>query len=226
MSLPTLILLPGLLCDATAWQHQIDHLQDQVRIIVPDLSQATCAKEMVAAVLQSAPPTFMLAGHSMGGWVALEIMKHDPKRVLKLCLANTTAQLDSPEKKQARLEMIALAKEGKFEAIVERLSTAFVYQQQYLPTVKAMLRRNQHAFINQQTAMLNRESCCRTLITITCPTVIIHASHDRVFNDNDCMALVNCIPKASLEIIEDAGHMSLIEQSAQFTAIMHKWLQQ
>lgn len=224
MSRPTLILLPGLLCDASVWQHQIDHLHHEMEIIVPDLGHASTPEQMVAAALETAPPIFMLAGHSMGGWVALEIMKTTPQRVTKLCLANTTAKPDTQEKAQARREMIALAKQGDYDTIIERLTHAFLYQQQFAPTVKSILHRNQDALIRQEQAMLARGDCIDVLKTIKCPTLVIHAAQDKVFTQADCSQLISSIRGAQLEIIDDAGHMSLIEQPEKVTAALRNWL--
>lgn len=66
----TLILVPGLLCDAVVWRAQIEVFKERVNILVPDLSTAATPSEMVASVLDEAPDRFALAGHSMGGWVA------------------------------------------------------------------------------------------------------------------------------------------------------------
>lgn len=224
MPQPTLLLLPGLMCDGAVWQHQIEHLGNEVNIIVPDLGHASTPEEMVTAALLSAPPSFMLAGHSMGGWVALEIMKAAPARVEKLCLANTTAKPDSKEKADARREMIALAEHGDYKTIVSRLSQAFVHQQQYAPIVKAILQRNQDALIPQEHAMLARGDCIDVLATIHCPTLVIHAAQDQVFSLTDATQLLDNIPTAELEIIDNAGHMSLIEQPVKFTELLHTWL--
>ena len=226
MPQPALLLLPGLLCDAAVWHHQINTLSDVVSIIVPDLSKANTPAEMVAAVLKVAPASFMLAGHSMGGWVALEVMRSAPQRVLKLCLANTTAKLDTAEKAAARKEMISLATQGEYENIINRLAAAFVYQKKYLPLVTEMLHRNQHAFINQEQAMLIRQDCVPVLKDITCPTLVIHSVQDAVFNINDSEQLAFNIKQATLEIIEEAGHMSLMEQPEKFSALMRAWVQQ
>src|SRR6185437_6909143 len=93
-----LLLLPGLLCDATLWVHQQNHLSDLADIIIPDLSQASSPDEMVESVLNVAPPYFIMVGHSMGGWVALEVMKKYSEKILGLGLLNTTALPDSKQK--------------------------------------------------------------------------------------------------------------------------------
>lgn len=224
MPSPTLLLLPGLLCDATVWQRQADHIGKSINIIVPDLTHASTPQEMVTAALALAPPSFLLAGHSMGGWVALEIMKSAPERVEKLCLINTTAKPDSTEKSLARREMIALTQQGAFDTVVERLANGFVYQKNLLPRVKTMLRHNQDAFISQETAMLLRGDCIAVLEKISCPTLIIHSVKDTIFNMSDAELLHRSIKGSTLQLLENAGHMSMMEQPDKVTEWMLGWM--
>lgn len=211
MSKPTLILLPGLVCDKAVWGHQVEALSSQVDIIIPDLSQANTPEAMVEAVLKHAPAQFMLAGHSMGGWVALEVMRHAEKRVTKLALLNTTAKSDTPAKATARFDLMALYKSGDIEVLVEKLLSVYIYQQHCRDTVKQMIVRNLPAFINQEEAMLKRESCEPVLPHIHCPTLIISANQDKIFNEQDAQCLKQGIPHATLIHINDCGHLSPLE---------------
>lgn len=124
----SLILVPGLVSDQTVWEHQISHLQHHANIIVANLDGASTPTEMVNAALACAPKHFALAGHSMGGWIALEIMRHHAHRVTKLLLLNTTALADSPEKAKGRNEMIKMVYEKNEAAIIERLMHTFIFQ--------------------------------------------------------------------------------------------------
>lgn len=224
MDKPNLILLPGLLCDDEVWQHQVKHLADSANIMIPNLSRADTPDKMVAAVLEHAPDTFALAGHSMGGWVALEVMKQAPERVTKLCLANTTAKPDTAEKASARRDMIAQVTRDEHDEVIEHLANAFVYRKELLPQISAMLKRNQAALIPQESAMLARGDCEAILKKIICPTLVIHAEYDKVFNLEDSLQLANSIPNATLATIQEAGHMSLLEQPQTFNELMYKWL--
>lgn len=224
MEKQNLLLLPGLLCDAEVWQSQASHLSDDAHIIIPDLSHADTPDKMVAAVLEQAPNQFALAGHSMGGWVALEVMKKAPERVTKLCLANTTAKLDSKDKANARRDMISKARCGEYSQVIEQLANAFLHRKELLNSVRVMLERNQDALIFQQSAMLARDNCEAVLTSITCPTLVIHAEHDKVFQLDDSMQLTTSIPHARLAVITEAGHMSLMEQPDQFNSHLRNWL--
>lgn len=224
MTRQTLILLPGLLCDKSVWEHQINHLSDEVDIIVPDFSAASTPDEMVKAVLANAPDSFALAGHSMGGWVALEVMRHHGHCVEQLLLINTSALLDSPAKVESRKTLIHLFKEKKNDEIIERLLNAFYYLPKIKPALKAMLERNIHSLYNQERAMQMREDCVPVLSTIRCPTLIIHANQDEVFHFEDSEILHSGIAGSKLARIEGCGHMSPMEAAEEVTRLMKGWL--
>lgn len=220
-----LLLLPGLLCDETAWANQINDLNDIADTHVATLNTPDTPQGMVEAALNKAPAKFALAGHSMGGWVALEIMKAAPERVTGLALLNTTAKADSTDKANTRQRLINFAKAADNESIVNLLAPRFVHNDAVLEAVKTMLTRNIGALINQQTAMLARQSCEAVLPNIQCPTQIIHSEYDEVFNLDDSTQLSSHIPSATLSIIPNSGHMSMMEAPKDVSRIMRTWLE-
>lgn len=92
-----LILLPGLLCDEALWRPQVESLGPLIEPVVIDLTRDDSLPEMARRALEAAPPSFALAGLSMGGYVAQEIMRQAPERVTKLALLDTSARADTPE---------------------------------------------------------------------------------------------------------------------------------
>ncbi|SRR5579885_154018 len=222
--MPSLVLIPGLLSDEFVWQHQINYLQHHANIMVANLSGASTPNEMIDAVLSEAPGHFALAGHSMGGWIALEIMRYHAHRVTKLLLANTTALLDSPQKAASRNNMLKMAYENNEDAIVDLLLQAFLFQKQFSPAVKAMFKRNMKNFINQEKAMLQREDCVPILNRIQCPTLIIHANQDAVFDISDSMLMHAQIAGSRIAKIDNCGHMSPIEAADEVIRLMNQWL--
>ena len=117
-----LILLPGLLCDAALWRHQIEYLKDIVTISVADLTVDDSIFAMAERVLANAPARFALAGLSMGGYVAQEIMRMAPERVERLALVDTNARADREDQAKARRDLIALAEIGTFKGVTPRLA--------------------------------------------------------------------------------------------------------
>src|SRR5215218_7577716 len=76
-------------------------------------------------ILAEAPPRFALAGHSMGGYIALEIMRQAPERVAKLALINTQARPDTAEASVRRSEMMVAARAGQYQAVLDGLFPGF-----------------------------------------------------------------------------------------------------
>jgi len=97
MTRKPLIFLPGLLCDAALWAHQVRDLADITNTTVGDLTHDSSIVAMAERVLAGAPDRFALAGLSMGGYVAQEIMRREPERVERLALIDTSARPDTAE---------------------------------------------------------------------------------------------------------------------------------
>lgn len=216
-----LVLLSGLLSNDALWRHQIDHLGDIANIQVILSSQNT-PDAMVQAILEQAPEKFALAGHSMGGWLCLEVMKAAPTRVTKLCLLNTTAREDTEEKRLRRQKMIETE---NFEKVVHQLVDAFTFNPSVKPLVEKMFLEVGHeAFVRQEIAMMMRSETESVLRRIHCPTLVIHSARDKIFSLEEHQELVREIPKAKLAIVEDSGHMSPMEMPQAITALLRFWL--
>src|SRR5439155_8585592 len=89
MSRPHLILVPGLMCDATVWEHQAASLGNLTSIVIADHGHIDSLGKMAGAILDDAPSRFALAGHSMGGRVALEVFRRAPERIAGIALMDT-----------------------------------------------------------------------------------------------------------------------------------------
>ena len=161
----------------------------------------------------------------MGGWLALEVMRHAPERVSKLCLLNTTAGADSPSKLLLRKKLIQMAEQGRFLELAKQTLDAFVLQEGAKQTVLEMLLRGgAQRLIDDQSAMIQRAGSMSILETIQVPTLVIHARQDQVFTLAMHKEMVRLIPNAKLAIIEECGHMSTIEQPQATTALLRFWL--
>lgn len=222
MKIP-LVLLSGLLSDERLWQHQLDHLEDIASIQVISPRQDTPEK-MIQEILDLAPPQFALAGHSMGGWLCLEVMRVANFRVTKLCLLNTTARGDSKEKRERRQELILKAQRN-FPDMAKEIVEHFVYNSLVKRAVEKMfLDVGKDAFIHQELAMMKRSLSASVLSSIMCPTLVIHAAQDKNFSLLEHQELVNQIQNAKLALVEDSGHMSPMEVPQAITALLRFWL--
>jgi pimeloyl-ACP methyl ester carboxylesterase len=223
MKIP-LVLVSGLLSNDYLWHYQVKHLSEiaSIHIVSPDQNTP---EKMVQAVLDVAPPVFALAGHSMGGWLCLEIMRKAPFRVSKLCLLNTTARNDSNEKRKRRKKMISMAKDGYFQEIIEEIVNHFVFNPLFKSNVKKMfLEVGKEAFIHQEEAMIQRYEVQSILPRISCPTMVIHAAQDKNFSLEEHEEIAAKISNAKLAVVEDSGHMSPLEMPQAITTLLRLWL--
>jgi pimeloyl-ACP methyl ester carboxylesterase len=123
----TLVLFPGLACTSRLYDAQIAALSGQRTVVVADQTRDDSIRGMAERLLRKAPERFALAGLSMGGYVALEVMRQAPGRVERLALLDTSARPDTPEASQDRERLIALAEAGRFEDIGSRLWPRLVH---------------------------------------------------------------------------------------------------
>lgn len=231
----TLLLLPGLLCDAALWRHQAEHLADVAEIRIPDLSQQDSMAGMARAALalaQDAPDgPFALAGLSMGGYVALEIMRQAPGRVSRLALFDTSARDDDEELASHRRGLIELAGKGQFKGVTQRVLKLYLHPDRLADAALAgavmeMAERvGRDAFLRQQTAIQSRPDSRPGLAAIDCPTLVACGRQDRLTPMEWSEEIAAGIPGARLVAIEDCGHLSTMERPETATALLRYWLQ-
>jgi pimeloyl-ACP methyl ester carboxylesterase len=143
---PTLLLLPGLGADEALFRRQIDHLTDIVNPVCVDYRNCATRAEMAEAALRATPGTFAVAGMSLGGWVAQEVVHLAPRRVLKLALLNTWARPQAPEFCRGWHQTIARVEAGQYEQVL----------QEYLPNLFHPSRLTDTELISDFLAMCRR----------------------------------------------------------------------
>jgi pimeloyl-ACP methyl ester carboxylesterase len=227
---PTLILLPGQLCDGALWAAQVDGLADIAEIVVADLTLDPSIAAMAERVLAAAPPRFALAGLSLGGYVAFEIMRAAPQRVTRLALMNTSARPDTGDQAARRRTNLNSLDVGAFKGVTPRLLPSILHPDHVKDTAMAAVvlamteRVGRVAFELQQAAMLGRADSRPTLATIDCPTLVIGGRADRITPLALQEEIAAGISGAHLEKLEICGHLAAIEQPDTVTALMRTWL--
>jgi pimeloyl-ACP methyl ester carboxylesterase len=225
-----LLLLSGLLCDGALWQHQIRFLEGTAACHVADTTRHDKMEAIAQDVLALAPPQFAMAGLSMGGYVALEIMRQAPERVLKLCLMDTSARPDTDEQKSRRRLLLAMAAKGQFRGVTPRLLPMLIHPDriddvELTDIITAMAERmGREAFQNQQTATMNRIDSRPTLKTIKCPTKVIVGRQDALTPPDILREIAENVAGATFDIIEDSGHLPPLEKPEQIDKLMQQWL--
>lgn len=227
-----MVLLPGLLNDSRLWQHQTSGLSNIANIWVGDLTKATSISAMAKAVISRAPAEqFVLAGLSMGGYVALEIMRQAPERILALALLDTSARPDTPTTKENRRQSIELA-ETDFPAVIDALLPKLVHPAQLgnavlINSITEMATSlGKDTFIRQQKAIANRIDSQPFLYLIQCPTLVICGRDDAITPLGVHQEMVAEITNSELVIIEDCGHLSALEQPSRVNKALSQWLLQ
>src|ERR1700674_933224 len=229
MAATPVFILPGLLEDADAFQHQIEHLREFTACTVADLTRAETIAGLAGQALEQAPPgPLALAGHSMGGYVALEIMRHAPERVARLALLNTHARPDSPEATENRKRLMALAQKD-FPAVIttlipKLLTAEHLKDPEMSGTVSEMaLSVGKDAFVRQERAIIGRIDSRPHLRKIQCKTLVLAARDDALMPVELLEELARGIPKATLAIVEGSGHMACLEQPERGTGLLRAW---
>lgn len=224
-----LVLLPGLACDARLYASQTAALADLAVPLVPNLDAASVG-EMADAVLGAAPKRFALAGLSMGGYVAMEILRRAPSRVTRLALISTTARPDAPEQTAMRRELIELARGDRFALVMPRL----------LPKLISAGRRDDaelrklvidmadavgaETFARQQTAILARPDSRDDLGRVTVPTAIVCGDADELTPPDRHREMAALIGGATLTVIPGSGHLATLEAPDAVGAALRAWL--
>ena len=224
----TLILLPGLNCDARLWRDVMAGLDQDTRPIVADLGGERSIAGMARAALAVAPQRFSLAGLSMGGYVALEIMRQAPERVTHLALLDTSARPDDDARKETRRAGMAAAAEGKFGLVV-RAMQAGLLAPEHLNTpladdVVAMAERcGPEAYGRHQQAIMDRVDSRPWLGAIAVPTLIGVGALDALTPPALAEEMAAAIRGAEL-VFAGAGHMSTMENPTAVVAELQTWL--
>jgi len=226
-----LVLVPGLLCDARLWKPQIEALQGKVKCWIADHTRSETISAVAADVLRDAPfERFALAGLSMGGYVAFEIMRQAAHRVARLALLDTSARPDTPEQRAKREGLIALAKRGRFIGVTQALLPLFVHRdrlgdRQLVNTVKEMAKNiGRDGFIRQEAAILSRPDSRPLLPLIACPTLVLCGRQDASTPLDRHQEITDGIPGATLRVIEECGHLSTLEKPGEVSEALWRWL--
>lgn len=230
--MPPLVLIPGLLCDERLWQHQAEGLAGLAEpIVVPDVTRHDSVGGMAGAVLEAAPERFALAGLSMGGYVALEVLRRAPDRVRALALLDTSARPDTPEQTETRLALIRLARDGRFDEAWRALLPRIVHPDrvedpEMITAVEGMAYSvGPGAFERQELAIIGRPDSRGDLASVSCPTLVLCGREDGLTPPHLHEELADGIPGARLRIIDRCGHLSTLERPEETTSALREWLE-
>jgi pimeloyl-ACP methyl ester carboxylesterase len=228
-------LLPGIVCDRAVWDQIIPSLSEVAACHVHETGADRTLGAMAERVLAAAPPSFALAGHSMGGRVALEVVRRAPERVERLALLDTgwralpsgKAALDE---RAGRYALLAVARRDGMRAMGRSWVQRMVQPDRLADgaLIEAILdmiaRQTPDRFEAQIEALLARPDAAPVLRGIDCPTLVLCGRQDAwspVAQHEEINAMV---PGSTLVVVDDCGHMSPMEQPLRVTQAALDWL--
>jgi pimeloyl-ACP methyl ester carboxylesterase len=226
-----LLLLPGALCDAALFRHQIAGLSDIADVRVGDLTRDDSIAAMASRVLAAAPARFALAGLSLGGYVALEIIRRVPDRVTRLALLGTTADPEqSAGDGAAGGPPRGSGATGRAMGSVGPMTSLLVHpmrlgDRRLTVILNAMAERvGRKAFQRQQAASLHRADSRDDLAAIDCPVLLLAGRQDPIVPPAATEAMAKKIGGARITVIEECGHLSPLERPEAVTRALRDWL--
>jgi pimeloyl-ACP methyl ester carboxylesterase len=223
----TVFLLPGLLCDQVMWRAQSDALSEYADVIIPDFRFVDSFTAMAELVLDAAPDRFAVAGHSMGGRVALEVFRMAPAKVERLALLDTGVHPRGAHEPAKRQELVDLGYREGMGAVAARWLAPMLHPDHLdmIPALAEMVMRSTpESFANQQRALLNRPDARTVLPLIHCPTLVLCGRQDAWSPVAQHEEIASAIKGAKLVVIEECGHMAPYEQPEGVTAALREWM--
>jgi pimeloyl-ACP methyl ester carboxylesterase len=230
--MPSVILLPGLACDAGLWSAQLPAMAARHAVRVSTVQQrADSLPDMAALLLRELPPgPQVLVGASMGGMVAMHAALQAPQRVAGLALLGTSARADTPELVRLRTEACERFAQGRMDEVLRaNVMFAFHPDQANNPAMVdaylAMIGRAGAAqLIRQNRAVMARPDLRPELPRIACPTLVAVGEADQLTTPEHAQEIAGAIPGARLHTVAGAGHMLTMEQPEAVTGLLLQWL--
>lgn len=229
MALP-LLLLPGMMCDARLFAPQVAAFGAAREVIVPEIGGHDSTAALAAAVLADAPPCFALGGLSMGGILAMEVLRQAPERVDRIALMDTNPRAEADEVRERRGPQIEAALAGRhMEIVEEQMIPNYLAPYAARPDIVAlcrdMARDLGEVFVNQSRALRDRPDQQEALAAATCPALILCGRHDIPCPIERHERMAELMPHATFTIVEEAGHLPVLERPDHTNAALTRWLE-
>ncbi len=235
MTRQPLVLLPGLLCDDEVWASQITALGDVADCVCVDYGELDSLRSMAEKVLRVAPPRFAVAGHSMGGRVALEVYRLAPERVTRIGLFDTAfAPLpagDAGEReRRSRYALLEVAQNEGMGAMARQWLPPMLHPENmknealFEAIIRMLERKTPLIHAAQIKALLERPDATAVLASIRCPALMLTGGQDAWSPPSIHQTMAQAVPGSRLVVIPNCGHMAPMESPEAVTAAMRDWL--
>jgi len=227
-----LVLVPGMMCDARLYGPQIETLSREMNVMVACATKGERIEEIASNILMGCPAKFALAGLSMGGIIAMEIMRRAPERVTRIALMDTNPQAETPQTSAGYEPMIVGVKAGRLDEVMR----GFMKPDYFAPgpgrvDVLGMMAKMSHdlgpeVFLRQVRALQKRRDQQATLRKCKVPALVMCGAYDRLTPVKRHEFMAELIPYAKLRIFDDAGHVPTLEAPEAVTEALRDWMEQ
>jgi pimeloyl-ACP methyl ester carboxylesterase len=223
------VLIPGLTCTARLYAEQIPALWRFGPVMIADHTRDDSMTAIARRILAAAPPRFALAGVSMGGYVAFEIVRQAPERVAKLALLDTGARGDTPEQTERRKIVIGLARSGRYAEVPDIAFPVYVHRDRHGDAALKRVVRTMaedtgaQAFLRQQ-PIIGRPDSRPGLAAISCPTLVLVGDGDEATPPELAREIAAGVPGSRLVLIPRSGHLSTLKQPEAITQALVEWM--
>ncbi len=226
-----LVLLPGMMCDARLFTPQIAEFSGQRSIFCALLSRSATITGLARDILSEAPPRFALAGLSMGGIVAMEVLRQAPDRIDRIALLDTNPLAEIDTVKAKRVRQMRAVQNGELATVVREemipnyLSSGPQNKKILALCMEMALDFGPHVFLAQSRALMERADQIETLRQANLPALVLCGKDDKLCPVSRHELMANQIPGAQLEVVYGAGHLPTLEQPEITNAALTRWLE-
>jgi pimeloyl-ACP methyl ester carboxylesterase len=231
-----LVLIPGLMCDHGVWSSVMPLLHLRRPLVVAEHGNANSLTQMASQILDTVAGPLVVAGHSMGGRVALEMVRLAPNRIHGVALMDTGCLPREPgnvgaAEKDKRMALLSLAEDQGVRVMAQEWVQGMVHPDRlvdihFIEKIVAMFgRKSAQVFSHQIQALLNRPDGTDVLRSLQVPVLLQCGLQDTWSPPVQHEAMRALVPAAVLDVIESAGHMAPMERPEATAASLNRWLQ-
>lgn len=225
-----LVLLPGMMCDARLFGPQIAELSADTAVMVAPITQGERIEEIASGLLDLLPQRFALAGLSMGGIVAMELLRRAPDRITRIALMDTNPLAETPQVAAAREPQIVAARSGRLHDVIrDEMKPNYLApgssQQGVLELVMDMADAlGPEVFVRQSRALQRRQDQQSVLRKCKVPALVLCGAHDALCPVKRHEFMAELMPTAVLRVLEHSGHLPSLEQPSETTQALRDWM--
>ena len=226
-----LVLIPGMMCDARLFGPQVDAFSMDYDLIFASITDEASVTKLAERVLSQSPERFAVAGLSMGGIVAMEMLRIAPERIERIALMDTNPRAETEQVKAVRIPQMMAVREGRLASVMrDEMKPKYLAPGPGRKDVldlcmKMALDLGPHAFLRQSRALMDRPDQSETLRDSTIPSLILCGRYDKLCPITRHEYMASLMPHADFEVIEDAGHLPTLENPDATNQALARWME-